>query len=53
MAKLVERLTGDRMIAGSSLTAGESLCCVLELDTLSAQSSKTRPDLTEKLLTGM
>ena len=36
MAQLVERLTGDQRVPGSSLTAGKvTVGCVLEQDTLS------------------
>ena len=36
VAQLVEHLTGDRRIASSRLPQAESLCCVLEQNTLSA-----------------
>ena len=52
---MVECLTRDRDVAG--LIASETLPCVLEQDTIHSLvlllPRKTRPDITEKVLTGM
>ena len=52
---VVECLTLDREVAGSSLTGGTA--CVLEqgfiLCLVLVQPRKTHPNITEKLLTGM
>ena len=47
---MIECLTPDRRGAGSSLTGITVLC--LEQDIVLVQPRKTRPDITEKLLTG-
>ena len=52
---MVECLTPDRGVAGSSLTGGIALCPLSRLFMLClalVQPRKTHPDIDEKLLTG-
>ena len=52
MAQLIECLTGDERLAGSSFNAGGVIVLCPEQDTFLLQSRKIRPNMTEKLLTG-
>ena len=51
--QLVECYTGDQRVSSSRLSAGSH--CVVSLSLVLVQPRKTgkRPDMTEKLLTGM
>ena len=50
---VVECLTPDQGVAGSSLTRGTGLCFCARLCLALVQPRKTCPNRTEKLLTGM